>query len=187
MMHTEDNDVERQLHSALAQFANAEPRPGLEMRVLAGLQAERSRVRRQRRSWQLAGAFCFAAVVLAMIWARSNTQKTGPTARLAPSTSQQTGAVQRTEPVLRAPVQGTSRRAQDRVKTAAKPSEPPKLDQFPSPAPLTKQEQLLAQYVRQFPDRAVLVARAQSELRKQDEQDSSMLRQNAAPASSDQI
>jgi hypothetical protein len=36
--------------------------------------------------------------------------------------------------------------------------------QFPSPAPLSEQERMLAGYVQQFPQQAVLMARAQTKL-----------------------
>ena len=39
----------------------------------------------------------------------------------------------------------------------------PKLDQFPSPQPLSEQEQMLASYVAQFRPQAVLIARVMSE------------------------
>jgi hypothetical protein len=45
----------------------------------------------------------------------------------------------------------------------------PRLQQFPSPQPLSKQEEMLATYVAQYPDEAVAAARAQAEIRKQDE------------------
>jgi hypothetical protein len=35
----------------------------------------------------------------------------------------------------------------------------PKLDQFPSPQPLTEEERILADYVRHFQDQAVQIAR----------------------------
>jgi hypothetical protein len=44
----------------------------------------------------------------------------------------------------------------------------PKLDQFPSPRPLSKQEELLARYAREHPQEANLIAQAQAELEKQD-------------------
>jgi hypothetical protein len=44
----------------------------------------------------------------------------------------------------------------------------PKLDQFPSPRPLSEQEQILATYVAQFHDEAVLIARARKEAMERD-------------------
>ncbi len=44
-----------------------------------------------------------------------------------------------------------------------------RLEQFPAPTPLSDQEKLLARYVQEFPHRAALIARAQTELQKSDE------------------
>ena len=46
----------------------------------------------------------------------------------------------------------------------------PKLDQFPSPRPLSEEEQLLVRYVHEFPEEAVLIAKAQAESEKEIEQ-----------------
>jgi ribosome-binding protein aMBF1 (putative translation factor) len=43
-----------------------------------------------------------------------------------------------------------------------------KLDQFPSPQPLTKEERMLAEYVGQHYHEAVLIARAQEEASRKD-------------------
>lgn len=45
-----------------------------------------------------------------------------------------------------------------------------KLDQFPSPQPLTEQERLLARYVQDYPQEAVILAREQAEFEKEIEQ-----------------
>jgi hypothetical protein len=49
----------------------------------------------------------------------------------------------------------------------------PKLDQFPSPQPLSEQEKILASYVAEYPEHAVLVAQARAEalLRDQEEEE----------------
>ena len=46
---------------------------------------------------------------------------------------------------------------------------PPKLDQFPSPQPLSEQEKLLQSYVAKYPEQAVLIARARTEALRQDQ------------------
>jgi len=43
----------------------------------------------------------------------------------------------------------------------------PKLEQFPSPRPLTEQERFLKQYVEKFPDEAMLIAKVQTERQKE--------------------
>jgi hypothetical protein len=44
----------------------------------------------------------------------------------------------------------------------------PKLAQFPSPQPLSEQEQILASYVARYPDSAALVAEARAAALQQD-------------------
>ena len=39
----------------------------------------------------------------------------------------------------------------------------PKLDQFPSPQPLSEQEKILESYVANYPEHAALIARARAE------------------------
>jgi len=47
----------------------------------------------------------------------------------------------------------------------------PKLDQFPSPQPLSDQERILASYVMNYPEQAALVARARAEILRQDREE----------------
>jgi hypothetical protein len=42
------------------------------------------------------------------------------------------------------------------------------LEQFPSPQPLSAQEEILTRYIQQFPREAGLVAQAQTQLSKQE-------------------
>jgi hypothetical protein len=46
---------------------------------------------------------------------------------------------------------------------------PPKLDQFPSPQPLSEQEKILQSYVAENPEQAVLLARSRTEALRQDQ------------------
>jgi len=45
----------------------------------------------------------------------------------------------------------------------------PRLDRFPSPEPLSEQERLLRNYVAQYPEQAVRLARLRSEALRQDQ------------------
>jgi hypothetical protein len=45
----------------------------------------------------------------------------------------------------------------------------PKLDQFPSPQPLSEQEEILANYVGKYPEHAILIARARNEALQRDQ------------------
>jgi hypothetical protein len=56
-----------------------------------------------------------------------------------------------------------------RAHATAVASANPKLDQFPSPQPLSEQEKLLENYVAKYPERAVLLARARFEALQRDQ------------------
>jgi hypothetical protein len=58
----------------------------------------------------------------------------------------------------------------------------PKLDHFPSPRPLSQEELLLVRYAQEFPQEAVMMAKAQAESEKEVEQ----LIRNQPPGNSDQ-
>jgi len=47
----------------------------------------------------------------------------------------------------------------------------PRLDQFPSPRPLSEQEKILAMYIDRYPEHAALVAQARMETLRQDEEE----------------
>ncbi len=174
-----EGDLDRILDAALAKYAAAEPRGGLEQRILANLRSVE--VPLPKRAWWPWGfSVATLAIVVAIItpvWKARNSSHplvtnrpniTNPAAaaippqiaRIAPSKKEHgrrhTAAVRRTEPVLAAA---------------------PKLDQFPSPQPLTEQERILAGYVAQFHDQAVLVASIADQQIRKDRNE--MLRQDA--------
>ncbi len=162
------------LDAALAKYAAVEPRSGLEDRVLAHLQAERSRVpARARWRWGLARALAAIVIVaLTLAW------RAGRGAHLPmanhPTPTEQTrraanppAAAAASKPLVgniptRASHSGGAiavRRVAPRAQAVAQAD--PKLDVFPSPQPLSEEELALAQYVRNFPSDAKLVAQAQ--------------------------
>ena len=168
--NTEPQDVnlDRILDAALAKHAAVEPRAGLEGRVLANLRAERSRpAERYWRSWGLAGAVA-AVSVIAIALALRPEKPAKPTIADHHNVPAQT--VHEPEPRVAGDNHGV-------VKDLLKPGykrqnvphslelavRTPKLDQFPSPQPLSEQELALAQYVRDFPQEAILVAQSQEE------------------------
>jgi hypothetical protein len=160
------------LDAALAKYAAVEPRAGLEDRVLAHLQAERERVPvRAWWRWSIAGALAVAVVAaLALAW-RSGNPSGNPS---HPAVANHSPAP---APVAKAQVaaNGESRGVRTSVATPVRKSAghreylpaaiaaAPRLDQFPSPQPLSEQEKMLQSYVAQYPDRAVLIARARTE------------------------
>lgn len=171
-----EHEVEQWLDAAICQYSKVEPRTGLENRVLANLQAERGRTAMQRRWWWTAGTVAVAAAIVAAAWVGGNGNRKTPVAAVETSTTQREDAGRSKEPGPRLPATqqakaGTRRpRVEPAIGDVAE-VKPPKLEQFPSPAPLTEQEEMLARYVQEFPRRATLVARAQTEHRKQDERE----------------
>jgi len=176
------NNVEAWLESALGQYSKAEPRAGLEGRILANLQAERGRItERKRWWWASAGTVAAAAAIAFSIWLSHSDNARNPN---EPSATAKVDAGSGTGPVVSAkihtPIPATNP-VNDCVVTGLCPaharrsggakhqSATPRLAQFPAPTPLSDQEKLLARYVEQFPQRAALIARAQTDLRQQTE------------------
>jgi len=163
--------LDRELDAALAKYAAVEPRAGLEARVLANLRTEQARspIGLGQR-WSVAATL--AAVIIVALSLAGTLIKSAPVVlENRPSTTtpgpRQSGiqvAANRQENAVRpdgpnAAQKRPGHRAQPSVVKAAQP----KLDQFPSPQPLTEQEKILANYVMHFQEQAVLIARATNE------------------------
>ena len=167
-------DVDGWLESALGQYSNAEPRAGLEIRILANLQAERRRLAERKRWWWASAGTVAAAAALALaVWLGhpANTRtpnEASTTARIDAGSGNSPAVSPKIHTSTPAPVQARRSSGAKRQATEAR-SDEPRLAQFPAPAPLSDQEKLLARYVEQFPKRAALVARAQTDLRQQTE------------------
>ncbi len=168
-MQSENDRLERWLDSALRQYGAAEPRAGLEERVLARMRVEQES-ERHSWSWGLTLGLATAVAIMAGILAVEQVREVPPpTARVAG-----------TPPITRTPVgemtflrHGTQARNSEAgggsrrsVETAE--SSLPRKDQFPSPAPLSEQEQMLARYVREHHQQAILEARALTEMKRLD-------------------
>jgi len=170
MTNTNQDNLDRELDAALARYAAVEPRPGLEERVLANLRSAPASEAPGHNWWKWSVVAAVAAVIvvaIAMAW-RSG-RPSNPSVARHSSTA--------TQPEHQPPTQfvskglennGHSRSLQMRRKRPR--SHPPivaavapKLDQFPSPQPLSEQEQILADYVRQFHNQAVQIARITNE------------------------
>lgn len=181
-MRTEDNDqsAERWLEAALKQYGEAEPRPGLENRILTNLQAERARLTLRPWWWRPAAAAVTIAVLTAGAWLL----KRSPDVTKVPISNQPTVVTRKQEPeppIASANTPYAAPRAPRRSRSEnpiAQPSSIPRLEQFPAPAPLSEQEEMLAQYVREHRQEATMVARARAELLKTE-----LLRFQLQPAS----
>lgn len=167
-----ESEVDRWLDDALAVYAKAEPRAGLEGRVVARLAAAR---RESRRDWHWWGVLAFsalAALVTAAVWFGRVDRRMIPRTPIAKVESPGKTASPTVPGSPRsAPKQPTRAVRAGRVQhfSTVQSVAAPKLEQFPSPSPLTEQEEMLALYVREFPERATLMARVQTETQKQDD------------------
>ncbi len=169
------DELDLMLDATLAKYAAVEPRAGLEDRVLANLRAERAnKLHRAWWPWSVAAAVAMILVVLlALPWRAS--QSTTPVAAdrhlsHAPQGSQKSG----TQLASNGQEGPTRPRRPDAApkkirRVSQLIADQPKLDQFPSPQPLSEQEKILATYVAEYPEHAVLIARARSEQLRRDE------------------
>jgi hypothetical protein len=183
---SENDYLDRELDAALAKYAAIEPRAGLEDRVLANLRSERERAAaRVWWRWPALGAAAAVVLVVAavtLMWK----QGAGRAGNPAPDiTAHQPAAAGQGEkrPAMQAatndvgvPVHPAVPAVVERAaKHAVRPAQVmvadgPRLDQFPSPRPLSDEEKLLVRYVREFPQDAVMIARAQEESEKEMDQ-----------------
>jgi len=174
MADNDEDQAERELDAALAMYTAVEPRAGLEERILANLRAQQGAVHR-RLWWRWSVAVAAAAIAaLALIWrsgkpshpvvaARQSITIQSPLRQESQVANQDANAVhsRRHAPIHRTTMQP----AQFGAGAAANP----KLDQFPSPRPLSEQEKILSSYVAEYPEQALLLARARSEALRRDQ------------------
>lgn len=158
--------VDRVLNEALAP-QEIEPRAGLEQRILANLRAqpEPRPWWRWRKTWAPVTA---AAALIALAIGLRMTDLTPP--------MKPTMVVERRPSIAAAPKIVPAPATQVRVQVRARhgspatlviagsvtPPGPPRQDVFPSPEPLSEQERLFYQFVRQSPREAVQVAQMQA-------------------------
>lgn len=162
--------LDDRLDAALAKYAAVEPRAGLEARILANLRAQQQ-TEKSLNWWRWTAAITAALLILTtLIW---RTEQHGPQDAVRVANSPE----KKQQQVVTNTVVGSSThtifkktavRRRKHSPTAAVAQANAKLEQFPSPRPLTEQEKLLAEYVSQFQDEAVLVARARAEVLRQD-------------------
>jgi hypothetical protein len=168
-MNPEEHEhaAEQWVDEALTNYRVAVPRPGLETRVLAGLQA---RAERQQRRWTFALTACAAVVLLAGLlasWPRSKPDAPANIATQAPPA--ETNAITPVKTVTTQLQNANIQPVHERRTTARKNSvrtpllvADVKQERFPVSRPLSEQEQLLRIYLRQTPrQELVLIAQQQ--------------------------
>lgn len=158
-----EHDVDQWLDTALSEYAKGDPRAGLETRVLASLRAERDRVAERRRWWLGVGAVVTAAAIVVAVWLGESPREKSPT-----KTAETPGAVHREDveasvkpgPQLQAaqrPQRVMQHRSTAHTARDLQVVTGPKLDQFPSPRTLSKQEQMLVRYLQNDPNKGALL------------------------------
>ncbi len=176
-----DRDVEgglddRWLESALIQFGKAEPRVGLENRLLANLRAERAPAYLRRRWWRALGMVASLAAILVAVRVEERDRERKPESAAATSTTNRAEAQELVQPrpipqIVHPAREEVLRRPAHRPTRDLAVASTPKLAQFPSPQPLSEQERILASYVAKYPEHAALVAQARAEALQQDSEE----------------
>jgi hypothetical protein len=171
------DELDRQLDAALARYAAIEPRAGLEERVLANLRVQPTPV--VNRAWWRGGlALAATAIVIVTVtlsWRSGKPSEPAITNRPSVAVpSQKAPETQAANPGGNVVWTGHKRignahrhRSQPEALAAANP----KLDQFPSPRPLSDQEKMLVSYISNDPERAALVAEARMDSLRRDREE----------------
>jgi hypothetical protein len=161
--------IDEWLARALQERGAGEPRPGLENRILASLKAERERVPVRTWAWRPLWVSVAAILLIGVIGSLRRTPE-----RAAPISVVSVGG----GPAV-SKLQGSSVAvAVQKPRVHLIRRSIPRREQFPSPQPLSEQEEILARYIQQFPREAVLVAQAQTLLSKQEMIEQEMSEEN---------
>jgi hypothetical protein len=166
-------DLASILDAALKQYGDVEPRAGLEARVLANIRIEQERIGERRLNWMptLAAIAVVGALGAIMFLIRKPDVRPQVVAiHAAPGLIAKEGIAGGVKPPFadRPSTSFSRRKPRPLARTIVLADGSPKLEQFPSPRPLSEQEEILARYVRERPEEARLVAHAQAELLQRD-------------------
>ena len=188
---SQSDELDGALDAALAKYAAVEPRGGLEGRILANLQAQPSAI--DNRSWQrwtfAAAALALVVFALALAWRSTRGRAQIEHEKTATIPRQPQPEPQHTDVSVVAPV-ATARvmrgHAPVRRRSPVVVASMPKLDQFPSPQPLSDEERALARYAAHFPLEARVIAQAQEEYARESQQLMRISASEIRPSGSDQ-
>lgn len=148
------------LDAALKRYGDVQPRPGLEGRVLARL-AQESHTN-WRRPWAWASAAVFACLLTVVVWIGLVGRKQPPHigAHAAKVTTKES-RLQTAEVPLHIDKTRSTGKHEVRKIPLGLANTTPRLEQFPSPRPLSEQEKLLVAYASEYPKQAAEVAQEQ--------------------------
>jgi len=173
-MESHDKDrLDEWLGGVLQRYGAVEPRAGLEGRILTNLAVHERRARRRGRGWAFLSATAATASLVILLMAGWHMRQKGivnPPAKMPAVANRSAGGQQSAtgSHAIPAAVPRHARKRRQPLNAGERPE--PKLNQFPSPRPLSEQEQLLAEYVAQFPNEAKLIAQQQAETEREMEQ-----------------
>lgn len=160
------DELDRALDAALTTYAAIEPRAGLDQRILARLEsAPMSHSHSMWWRWSATAVLAMMIATISLVWRRS--WQTQPPIAHRPSIQKPDEPKQFASRGVANHIAPKTARSQGRA--LAQHSHPtivaaePKLDQFPSPQPLTEEELALVRYVQSFPKDATLIAQRQEE------------------------
>lgn len=158
------------LDGALKQYSNVEPRAGLEGRVLANLAAQNRFV--SHRRWvpvfAITAGICAVSLIVGVVATHHHPGRPiESVSRLAVVAGPNSTDPTRETSIREKPRAKSVRRRIEVSAETATVKASPRLSQFPSQRPLSEQEELLVRYVRESPEEAVIVARAQAEREKE--------------------
>lgn len=143
--------AEQWLDSALNDFSKAEPRAGLEKRVLANLEAQRS-LAASHRWWWIAGIAAASALILVVL----GLGRSGRPAKSTNTTVASHGSDNSIQTIINEP-RGVQKALRARSapapggKTYTAANDTPKLAQFPAPRQLSPEDLRLLSYVQKNP------------------------------------
>jgi hypothetical protein len=170
-MQIPDKDKDRLdfwLDTALRQQGNAEPRVGLENRLLSKLHTRKGHIRAIRQWGLILGGPALAVLLIALVWRGERTgakppdMNAGHAISQAPPIAQALGA--KPQPSMLPGVRNSKQAAATQRRTLAQsPRSEPRLDRFPSSRPLSSQEVVIARYAEHYPREAALIAKEQEE------------------------
>lgn len=166
-MKTPDKDgFDLWLDGALRQEGDVEPGAGLEGRILANLHSREEHARTVRKWILLLGSPVLATLFVVLVWRGERTNINPP--NLNSSNPRQSGVEQAIERTPQAAIGPKSRDTniarvnRHRISARAQRMEP-RLEQFPSPRPLSQEETQAAKYASRFPRDASRMAQEQQQ------------------------
>jgi hypothetical protein len=143
-----DRELDRMIDAALPGYSSAEPRPGLEDRVIARALVEKPRFFRIAWQWSLALP-AFAALLVLLFLPRTRHQPLEPIQRVPRSSPTVALSAPETTPAPHAVSKAKKTHPSLPVTTLAADQQPlPKQQVFPTPSPLTAEERTLVAYSR---------------------------------------